>query len=351
MILDQMTALVVGLAVVLGIGGIIWYSRTKHPDMTIGDLINLAIVREKVSVFVFMNILINIAEGMAAAGIHPPGEEDVIFVARLFVHFAISFVAITSNIMAPIMISMAWGIRKDKNKRGRLAVMLFLITMLLIGALGLPFLNLLIIAGGLGHTDTLMWFIKYFDTSAWEAMPYILKATIGATFVHYLLATTDASWVMLNPSAAMSEAISKSLEDLGGKKSSGKKKDKKSSVDKNKEKKDEQDIKNVEDSILFTLRRYGYKGNKLTNMVRECNKVFDNMDERRRTDVANRLAKIVSDIQSWDNSDLKKNATDAEKEQKNNQFKDRIASLYEASENGKQGKTGFGKPLKQRKGN
>lgn len=346
--INQGTVTILGLGIILGlIGWVIWL-KYKNPDMTVGEVINVLVLHEKVSIFIFMNILVNIASALVASSIHPKGEAAVNVLARMSVHGAVSLVAIVCNIIAPVLLILTMEEfsaqnKKDKADRnyGRPIMMLFLTFVLGLGSVFFPMLNVFIIAGGLQEVDKLVCLWQYCNgyggLVAFEQMSYIMQAEVGAMMAHYFLAGIDSLWITISPHAATQEAIRRSVVEAakskggsdGKSKSSSKSSDK--TVKKNKEKKDEDDLKNLENGIRYLLVRRGYAGKDLQKKQKQAEKVLDSMSPADQNKVANAVAKLYSEIDTWDNSDIKKNSTDEERKEKNQLFEKRIYSLFEGS--------------------
>lgn len=355
--LNQGTITIAGIVILLGLVGWVVWLKYKNPEITIGEVINILVLKEKVSIFIFANIIVNLASAIVAASIHPHGEAQVNTFARLLVHGSISLAGIVCNIIAPVLVILVLEeISEQRSKKKKEASwfkaggMFFLTLVLAFGSIAFPLLNLSIIAGGLRELDKLYCLINYCQgyggMYAFQQMTYIMQAEVGAMIAHYFLAAVDALWIAISPHAAMQEAIRQSVVETakGSKGGGGSKADK--NVDKNKEKKEKKDADNLEAGIIYMLKRRGYKDKALNDKVELANKTIDKMSAANRNKVAQAAAKLVSDIKTWDDSKEKKEASAEKVQEKNQLFDKRIYDLFAGSD---ASGDGFGFQLKKKK--
>ena len=359
--LNQGTITLVGLAILAGLVGWVAWLKWKNPDITVGEVINILVLKEKVSIFIFGNIIVNLASAIVAASIHPQGEAEINTLARLLVHGSISVAAIVCNIIWPVLVilvseEISNQRKKDKKKDRsytKAGGLIFLTIVLAFGSVGFPLLNLSIIAGGLREVDKLYCLLNYCQgyggIYAFQQMTYIMQAEVGAMIAHYFLAAVDALWIAISPHSAMQDAIRRSVVEGASKSdsSSGKgggKADK--TVEKNKDKKEKKDVENLEGGIIYMLKRRGYKDKSLDEKVELANKKIDSMSAANRNRVAQAAAKLVSDIKTWDDSKEKKEASAEKVKEKNELFDKRIYDLFAGSD---ASGDGFGFQLKKKK--
>lgn len=341
--------MLMGLAAIAGLGFAWYFIKKKNPDMTSGDLINLLLLREKMTIFVFAMILVNIAEAIFAASIAPVGELPPNPLARMLIHATVAVSGIVCNLYFPSLMVVASEEKDKKRKRDLWLTVLFLLG----GSFFFPVMNLTIIAKGLGEVDKLAWMWRiwspYGGFAAFKQMSYAMAASVSAMFAHFFLAFLDAWFIRISPHKSMMDAARKSVGIVVDSNKSGQTKKGSPTDDKineRAEKKDEESLKAFPDAIKYALSRYGYSGNDLDKKIKEATTKFDSiLDAKKKSEVATSFSRLVTDISTWD-AGPKQTASEEDKLKKNEEFKQRIYTLFAGKQSSGQG---LGINLKQRK--
>lgn len=327
-----------------------WRVTVNNPGLTGGEILLKKAFTEKVTFFLFIPILLNIGQAGLAASIHPD-DQSYPTIVRFMVHGGLSAVAILCSLFS-VGVHTVYTMERDKwlakssnntkkNMPSNIKGMYQLFVMLLVGAIVFPLLNLWVIAGGMRQTQQLLYFFMpwhpYGGLTAWNSMLYIFQAELAATIGHFFMMGIDAMWIKVTPHSEINKALMRSLiltaEEAAKDSSSGKDPLQNKQNQKNEDARD-----NVEAGLEFILKRYGYKGAKLTKMLDTLNRKLDGMSKKDSIAVSVKVAKLKDDIVQSD----KRNLSSADKRQKNFEFKRRIFKLCASSTNGE----GFGTELK-----
>lgn len=304
------------------LGWVVWM-KYQSPDDTLGDIFGKLLFREKFTIFLGLTFLINIGEGVMAASIHPVGQMPVNELARILTHLSISLVSIVSAMWAARLLFDVFTAPKDEERsKYWLRWCAFGITTF--AAVFLPYLNLIIISGGLQETHHLQALLRGEGAVAYNNMSYVMQASCGASVAHYLLITIDAIYTL--------------YVDQGG--------DTTLNVNErinNRSRKEQQEaLDNFEDHVRYLLVRYSYKNNKLANKISTAKNKYDAMGKTaHKVSLAFKCAELVVQIKKWDSEQAHKLSGDEKKAAKK-RFLKKIFELFKASPNG--GK-GFGMQL------
>lgn len=368
MAFSSSTLLWLGLGTLAGVGVWLYFLKKKYPKMTIGEILSMIFVRENETVFIVATILINFAEALMAASIHPVGQTPPNPLARFLVHSIISFVAISAGItlirdVAKIFVK---GIGKAQVTARIIKVLL-----VLMAALGIPILNMYIIANGLKESIPVELFLAsvnpfvskaelagavlYYSLppnySFWGGLSYIMCATVSVTGVHMLLVLIEG---FNNMDTTNQLRYDRMFEGVEGEKAKDGKDGKKEGEkgDKKGEKKEEplmdgeeRHISQIKDNLLFLLRRVNYTGSGLDNLKTTTAGKLDKMPLADQAKMAERIAKLVNEGKTID-SKAYKNDEDKKREKKDLDLK--IRALFEGSPKETDiDKRGFGTTLKK----
>lgn len=177
-------------AIVVGIIGYALYKlRMKHPDRSLGDTINYIFLSDTTTFAVVSLIAVNVFEGIMAASIPSrPGEVDIQPIARFGGHLFISLIAIAfglASIGALVKLKhvKGWGNRAEV---GFIALVCFA------AAMYIPYLNILLIAQGLGQLDQLAY-VTRFNLTGFKYMTYPMASSTIMWVLHYILMIADAA--------------------------------------------------------------------------------------------------------------------------------------------------------------
>lgn len=335
-VLIGLSLLVIGL-----IGLIFWRLTVKYKGATVGEIINVQLVKEKITFFIAGAFLANLAEAVMAASIHPMNEMAPNPFTRWLIHMTIGFAGIVCGVYSFHYVRQFASRKKKTTNNYILAAII--IGMLIAGSIGFPYLNLVIIAKGMGDLQLLLGFLKA-PVVALEKMSFVTAGSLVAMLAHLGLVTLDG---------LLTADDIKFVEHLG-EGDNKKKKDVHESInDKDKASK-ETKLDKIEDGIKYLLRRYGYKdtGNAKAkkdykDVLEDAHRKIDTMDSRDQYILAENVWRLVNDIKEFDKSG-KKGKSSEEIKAVNEEFRERIYKLWEKSTKG--GK-GFGRKLFQRKGN
>lgn len=191
--------------------------REGDAEYSIGDYINDTLLREQSTFVVFVLFMINIAEGILSASIHPPHETQINPIARFFTHISVALVGILAAVnFAKLCInflshSLFVTERITRNKPWnwiKLLIQGLLVYVVGYLAVKLPYWNLSIIATGLGQMNLAeMAFYNTFsfsgsvdftqygydpDFNPFADMSFQMRASWILVLCHYALAIYDS---------------------------------------------------------------------------------------------------------------------------------------------------------------
>lgn len=328
--LDYSILFLLGAVMMAGLGYIFWRWSKKYEGQSFGDIINIQLVKEKITVFVFGMIVCNVAEAMMAASITVPGE--IIHAnpfTRFLIHMAVGIVGIVCGVYTFHYVRI-FAKRKYKNKVRATMV----VGTLLLGTLLFPFLNLTVIAKGMGDLPLVLGLFVS-PVVALTKMTFVTAASTVATMAHLFMVLIDglltSDDIATFQYASGKTDIDKNITDKGAQT----KKDK---------------LDSFEDGVAYLLRRHGYKTDtksrkeEFDSVLASCWKSIDKLKPNERYTLADRVHKLVEDIKEFEKS-KKKGKSQEDIAKANEEFRDRIDKLFAASTKG--GK-GFGRQLAQR---
>jgi hypothetical protein len=311
-----------GLGTLVALGFILYTIKKSNPNASLGDLINILLLREKVTIFIVGAIVANFAEGLMAASIHPVGEQQVNPLARYLVHTTISLVGIVCMLYLPNLLKVMASEKDASRRKG----MYLLALSLLIGAVMFPFLNLLVMAGGLKEVDYLIWMLRFWHPAgglySFEQMSYVLQGSVAATFAHFFLMFIDGLFVV----TSTHKDVQVNIDPANAGKIEEPRDKAKDIVSKNQAKKEENDLSQAEDSIQFLVRRLGTYESDLESKVKSLYNRFLTLDDGPRIKLSATLAALKADISSFDS--LKKDMADDKKSAKEIEFQSKIYKLF-----------------------
>lgn len=330
---------ILGLMIIIAV---IWWIKTllkNNPNMTIGDLLNVMFMREKLSIFILGAIFLNLVEGFTAASITPIGEAAANPLARILSHTIISIAGITCGLALPS----TFFILFEKPKFWAWHFLIFIGS--LFGTFYLPWVNLSLIANGLKQTQVLHLYVM--DLFPWnnmqnvyarlrlqgikvpinfnpiDAMPYILAVAVKVTWVHYFLTNLDGAHLIL-----------KNKMDAAAKKDN--KDDKKNPVDYAKD--------YVKDDPIKALIKFYSNGSLTTKeeetYIRLAHQSHDSMETRAKAAVSSKNATYIDMIKSFEKD--YKNSSAEDKKKRKIEIREDIRTFFGAS---KQKGEGYGLTL------
>lgn len=323
--------MVLGLLVLIGLGAWFFWIHKKNPEMTFGEIMNKLILRQKISVFFVTLILINVAEAIWAASITPKGEVPINALARLLTHGTVSLVAIVCGIYVPSGVRSL--IKVDKKRIPALSAALIIV---LLGALGLPYLNAVLISGGLKETHHLARILHGDFTGGFIRMSYAMQATVIALISHYFFVLLDGVMIVVSDDEGLKRAVDQGIFTA----SSNKKIDE---INKNINKKGESEKRNItdilsEEGIPYLLNRYKFNTTvELQAKINQANKIVDSLKDKEKMALAQRVAKLKSDIEEWDKYKKDNDLPEDERKAKNKKFRSSIFDLFRSSTKGGHG--------------
>ena len=185
-----LSSTLIGLGFIVAlILGLIWLKK-KNPEFTIGEIINHILLREKISFFVLGTVFINFAEAIFAASINPPGEMSINPTARFITHAVIAVISIVLFLSAIASISRIRKIEGPKFSAILTSIVWF------IGAITLPYFNLILIASGLKELNNLGYALQGNIIEGMAHMSYAMNASLVLTGSHFILMAMDAASVL-----------------------------------------------------------------------------------------------------------------------------------------------------------
>lgn len=321
---NNSVALILGLITLSGIGWWMYKLKKNNPDMKLGELLASWAVDETETIMMTVVLAMFLFSAILAATLQPPGENPPNVLARLGIHLVISFAGMACTLTA--VRDAATVFKKDIDNIQR--VFSIFIFILVTGiSMGVPLLNLILIAAGLGEDLRVQLFLIDWlrsentyqialanaglskDFNSWNAMSYLLKAEAVATIIHYLLTILEAFRNIADP------ARRKMLLDRKsgfGIKSEDKEKDKEKEEKKEKKSSDpvpmpaeERQINAAQDNIKFLLIRFKYEGDELTKQIKNAWERLDKMDDNFKFKLGARIATAVTKLKTYDKSSEK----------------------------------------------
>ena len=293
---------IMGVVTMALFGYYLYSLKKKHPEANSGELISDIYLNNKETVFIFGTLFVNFAEAMLASSIHPPGQMAPNSFARFLTHGTVAFVAIGAAMYFPgYLRAFIETFRTVKFKEGWFKYLGRFIALLLAftGMVGLPLLNLFIIANGTGQVmqtsiliyDCLPWIsdqqmVSIYRSwgqadnySSFSNIHYVMSASFGMTIAHFYLMAQHSAVIMEGKRKSYSFLNQDETDDMITKKSNKKK---------------EQDLSRFESVIKFLLKRVKYKDEELGEAIKEAEKRLGGAPEAKRADIAEIAAEITN---------------------------------------------------------
>lgn len=318
---NNSVALILGLMVLTIIGYGMYRLQKKNPNMKLGELLATQAVDDFETITMGGVIAAFLFSAVLAATLQPPGEAPPNVLARLGVHTTISFIGAACTLTA--VRDAVTPFKKDIDGLQRFfssLVFLFVFTV----SMGVPVLNLILIAAGLDEDIRIQLFLidwlrseetfQYAlasyglskDYNTWNGMSYLLKSEVGITVLHYLLTLIEAFRNVADPERRKVLLERKSSFGIANEND-------KSSKDKNeksKEKDDKSDamegekrsVAAAKDNIKYLLIRFKYESDALNNQIKNAWTRLDEMDDSFKFKMAARLGNIVTKFKTYDSS-------------------------------------------------
>jgi hypothetical protein len=209
----------IGSLIVIFAAGYYIYSQQKQmkeSGLPPGEYINEVLLQGHITWVLVFILFVSIAESLMAASIHPGGQQQINVAARFVAHLSVNMSGTLMNIMLAqriVELVMSFNFLMDNKKaQDPRYYMLLIIKIVNIGwvgfaALGIPYLNYITIAQGLGELQNAKWAVRELlgqnlmyiyqaqglpaDYSPLSNLSYIMFASLGAMIVHYMLAIYD----------------------------------------------------------------------------------------------------------------------------------------------------------------
>ncbi len=342
--MDAGIIIILGLLAVAGLGLWLWSLKRKYPKMPLGEILSMVFVKDSETIFVISTILINFSEAVMAASIHPVGETPPNPLARILSHTLISFVAISAGVtlirdMAKIFVKNIDGAQRT----GRV----FKVVLVLAAALGLPIVNMYIIANGLHESVPLGLFmaswnpfvsseelavaVAYYglppNYAFWDGLSYVMCTTVALTGTHMLLVGIEGFNNMDSTNKVRYDAMFQGIDHEPEKKDDKKRDDKKGGEkpkDDDVMPAEERMIEKVSDNVVFLLKRVGYSGEQLEHIRVTATGKIDKMGLSDQGKMSERLAQLVNSARTIDTQQLK----DEDKKAKKKELEAKIRSIF-----------------------
>lgn len=294
---DGLTLTLVSLGFIAMLGGYFYYLKKRYPELTIGETVTMLTVKDSETLFILIIMVLNFAEAMMAASIHPQNQDAPNPIARFLAHTIIQVISAIGGIII-------WRDALMLFQPGTLAtkiVRFFKVCMAFVMLVIIPIINLFVIANGLLETTQLSLFFKSFilsdaeidaiagsfglpvPYSSWAALSYIMTASLTVTFVHMIVIGYEGLAVIDPSNAKRREEI---IREIKGSKADDKKGDKDKKEDKDKDKKSPEDKKQENVAELQS------------NIDWFLNRIEDPKDKRNahKTEILGKLDKSEDDL-------------------------------------------------------
>lgn len=198
----------------------------KHPELRLGEIVHLMLLRDMVTIFMSFLVLINLCEAGMAASISVVGQMEVNPFIRVLTHSSLQFLSIVFSIL-----SIVFFMRSLKYKERRwlglvLSFCCFGVSIIF------PYMNLMFIAQGLHQVELLNWFLQgivnshatmaefYANTvyqgyqldesfSPFQEMQYVMATSTGLTGAHYVVILIEALYMIYIPPSEVSDELLK----------------------------------------------------------------------------------------------------------------------------------------------
>lgn len=336
------------------------YYATKRENKPFGEVWNVMVVHQVESFLVVVTLMLFLAEAVLAATVHPPGEFPPPAIARFLSHFTISLAGMAANIT--LMKQFARIFEKDIDRVSLVARILLVFSLGML-AVGVPIMNGLFIAAGMGEDLKFYLFLQDFfnpfcsdseladmvikyggnpsEYRTYGAMPYALKVNVGLMYVHIFIAIIAGLFNLASQDRrklVFSNPYQKK-EEGGGKEKKG---DNKSDEEKREERRkrdeeykgmpgEERHREMAEENLLYLLRRMRYEpGKQLDRLLDDATEALYAMRKHEhRIKMAARIASLRSECETFDSQ--KKSMSNADKDSGAEKLRKKIRKLFESS--------------------
>lgn len=308
-----------GSLLILGAAALTFWRMAKQvkkrqegdSEYSIGDYINDTLLKEQSTFVVFVLFMINIAEGILSASIHPPHEMQINPIARFFTHVSIALVGILAAVNFAkacidffhhmFFITEKITVRKVWNW---IYALILACVASVIGwlAIYLPYWNLSIIATGLGQMNLAeMAFYNTFavggqidftqygyeaDFNPFANMSFQMRASWILVLCHYALGIYDSLLAVRTWVKQKIRPIRSADEKMGSKAPPA------SKEDVNEIKDDATDVFHM----LLDFLQYKNRSAKVESLI----KAFSKLESRNQNRVANGLASLKKKVEKFE---------------------------------------------------
>lgn len=311
------------ISTILGVGvvvcvlvGFIWLYR-KNPDKSLGEVLTLIYLRQKVTTLMLALILVNVAEAITASGITPVGEVPVNATARTLIHLCIAAAGITFGILLPSFLRISFtAVPKDRPKMIASTIVILICTILF------PYMNVFLISGGLKESYYLWLLMTGQFMEGWYNMSYIMQASFLAFVAHIVLVVADGMFVLLSDKADLkNSALSGIAHTL------------KTTSDLNKKINDKAQQVEEDDpvkGIRYLLKRYKFRTTaEMNDMVTKVEKVIDTMSDTDQLKLAKGVNRLVETLKT--NNEARSSMSDDERMEANKKDRKLIYDFFKGS--------------------
>lgn len=191
------------LLLIIGFGYFLYNEQKKLPHLTIGDIINAILIKQRVGIYIFTIAAISIGEALTAATITPVDQVEINAIARVIQHMSISFMGFLPAISLPIYIERIKSSKTTSQKISSVLIMLLGLACIVI----FPAYNLFLAANAVKQVDILTLCLQktfgVIDTeyllaigkpegySPFQELQYVLAACLITFYVHILVVILD----------------------------------------------------------------------------------------------------------------------------------------------------------------
>lgn len=328
--------------------------------MKLGEALSYEGVDNNETIFIIIIFGIFLSEAILAASLTPQGEQQASPIGRLIAHMLISFGGTIASITAVRDITSCFIPGLGIVQR---TVNIFISFVLMTIAIMIPIWNMELIASGLGADIQLQLFFYdklYSDETmvkarefygltpnydAWAQLPYLLKATVVGTYVHYSFTLLEGLRNIGSPVrfrmlvGRLQKEHAKAEEMLKKSKEEAKKDDTKKKDDKKDDKRTDNNAPYVpmeaekrqgdaaEANLEYLLKRLRLTGDDLTRTVKNAYAAYIKITpEQGRYAVAANIAGLVNDCKTTDGI-----SDSAEKATKKKELEEKIRTFFKAS--------------------
>jgi hypothetical protein len=331
---NQSFAAWLAIVVTIVMGGLLWYISTREHNKgkEIGKVLLELQMKYPISAFYIFLILLNFAEAYLAMAII---DDQVNPVARMITHVTIALISISAGIVWTKEVMNLWNAFKKPISAKNIFLSSGLVFITTAFSLGLPIVNLFILANGFNQSVQLAIFWKwlwsfsdktgYFQMladyglpltySPWQAMSPVMCASFLVTIVHIGIVFWESFKAARINDTHMQAALNNDLEDkTAPPKKDGDKKDEKDSKDDKKDDKPKDDLPSFERLIKQMLEYAGADDDEVTSKVDKAKKMKTSLTIDQQNTIGKHLADLRLAIDKLDNRKKEKTITDSDYE-------------------------------------